>query len=189
MVDAFQQLGYIKLPVDPSQLMEAHGIQTLPYQIAYNPSKSWEDMATLCRCPSGLSFVLSADGQDLRFAACNLQEHPGRVRFTKLHETGHLLRGHLRDSELAEIEANLWAKYAIAPSVLIEELNITTVEEVAQCFGTSKRCAANILKLHLNWQRHRHENQEFDDKILELYWRGKLLEQKGEEAVREIKIQ
>lgn len=38
VVNAFRQLGYIRLPVDPSELLDAHGIQTIPYQIAFNPS-------------------------------------------------------------------------------------------------------------------------------------------------------
>ncbi len=46
------------------------------------------------------------------------------------------MRGHLRDSELAEIEANFWAKYAIAPQVIIEELGLTTIEEIS-AIGTS----------------------------------------------------
>lgn len=115
VVDAFRQLGYIRLPVEPSELLEAHGIQTLAYQIAYDPSTSLDDLMMLCKCPSGISFTIAANGRDFRFIGCNLQESPGRVRFTKLHEAGHLLRGHLQDSELAEIEANFWAKYAIAP--------------------------------------------------------------------------
>lgn len=183
VADAFQKLGYIRLPVDPSELMDAHGIQLLPYQTVYNAAASLEDLATLCRCPNGLSFTLTENGRNLRFVACNLQENPGRVRFTKLHETGHLLLEHFQDSELAETGANLWAKYAIAPPVLVKELGLTTAEEVAQHFGTSMECAANALKQHSNWLRHRRDDREIDDSILELYKRGLLLEQREEEPV------
>ena len=172
MVDAFQQLGYIRLPIDSSELLDAHGIQTIPYQIAFNPSVSLDDLMTLCSCPSGISFTISANGNDSRYIACNLQENSGRIRFTKLHEMGHTMRGHLRDSELAEIEANFWAKYAIAPQVLIEEL--------AQRFGTSLECASNILNQHANWLRHRHDDEALDASILELYARGLLLERRDE---------
>lgn len=168
MVDAFQQLGYIRLPIDPSELLDAHGIQTIPYQIAFNPSVSLDDLMTLCSCPSGISFTISANGNDSRYIACNLQENSGRIRFTKLHEMGHTMRGHLRDSELAEIEANFWAKYAIAPQVLIEELGLTTIEEISQRFGTSLECASNILNQHANWLRHRHDDEALDASILEL---------------------
>lgn len=183
VADAFQKLGYIRLPVDPSELMDAHGIQLLPYQTVY-----LEDLATLRRCPSGLSFTLTENGRNLCFVACNLQENPGRVRFTKLHETGHLLLEHFQDSELAETGANFFAKYAIAPPVLVEELGLTTVEEIAQHFGTSMECAANALKQHSNWLRHRRDDREIDDSILELYKRGLLLKQREEEPVDLIQI-
>ena len=93
---------------------------------------------------------------------------------------GHTMRGHLRDSELAEIEANFWAKYAIAPQVLIEELGLTTIEEMSQRFGTSLECASNILNQHANWLRHRHDDEALDASILELYARGLLLERRDE---------
>lgn len=188
VVNAFRQLGYIRLPVEPSELFEAHGIQTLAYQIAYDSSASLDDLMMLCRCPSGISFTLTTDEHDYRFIACNLQEAPGRVRFTKLHEAGHLLRGHLRDSELAEIEANFWAKYAIAPQVLIEELGLTTAEEISQHFGTSLECASNILSQHANWLRHRHDDEAIDASILELYARGLLLEGRDEKQPKPAQI-
>jgi len=187
VVDAFRQLGYIRLPVEPSELLEAHGIQTLAYQSAYD-SLSLDGLMALCKSPSGISFTLTANGCDLRFVACNLQESPGRVRFTKLHEAGHLLRGHLQDSELAEVEANFWAKYAIAPPVLVEELDLTTVEEIVQQFGTSAECATYILQQHSNWLRHRQDDKAIDDSILELYRRGLLLEQREEETAGLTKI-
>ncbi len=179
-MNAFQQLGYIRLPVEPSELLETHGIQTLAYQSAYD-SLSVDGLMALCKSPSGISFTLTVNGHDFRFVACNLQEPPGRVRFTKLHEAGHLLRGHLQDSELAEIEANFWAKYAIAPPVLVEELGLTTAEEIVRQFGTSAQCASNILQQHSNWLRHRQEDKAIDNSILELYRRGLLLKQREEE--------
>ena len=188
VVNAFQQLGYIRLPVEPSELFEAHGIQTLAYQIAYDSSTSLDDLMMLCKCPSGISFTLTTNEHDCRFIACNLQEAPGRVRFTKLHEAGHLLRGHLQDSVLAEIEANLWAKYAIAPQVLIQELGLTTAEEISQRFGTSLECASNILNQHTNWLRHRHDDEAIDASILDLYARGLLLERRDEKQLKPARI-
>ncbi len=188
MVNAFQKLGYIRLPVEPSELMETYGIQALAYQSVYD-SSSLDDLMELCRCPSGLSFTVTENGHDLRYVACNLQETPGRVRFTKLHEIDHLLRGHLQDSELAEIDANLWAKYAIAPPVIIEELGITTADEVAQRFGTSMECASNVLSQHSNWLWHRQNDKDIDASILALYKRGLLLEQREEETANPMQLQ
>ena len=177
VVNTFQKLGYIKLPIDPSELLEAHGIQSLAYQVAYD-SNSVNSLPKLCKYPSGISFIITENEHTTRFIACNLQEPPGRVRFTKLHELGHVIRGHLQDSETAEIEANFFARYAIAPPVLVEKLGLTTVEEIAQRFGTSMECASYVFKQYTNWLRHQQDDKEIDDSILELYMRGLLLERK-----------
>lgn len=180
VVNTFQKLGYIKLPIDPSELMEAHGIQSLAYQVAYD-SNSVNSLPKLCKFPSGISFIITEKEHAARFIACNLQELPGRVRFTKLHELGHVIRGHLQDSETAEIEANFFARYAIAPPVLVEKLGLTTVEEIAQQFGTSIECASHVSTQHTNWLRHRQDDKAIDDSILELYMRGLLLEGREKE--------
>ena len=64
--------------------------------------------------------------------------------------------------------------------VLIEELGLTTIEEISQRFGTSLECASNILNQHANWLRHRHDDEALDASILELYARGLLLERRDE---------
>lgn len=182
VVDTFEKLGYIRVPVNPSELFETYSIQALSYQSVYDAS-TVEGFSRLVFCPSGLSFTMSQDGIDYRYIACNLQESSGRVRFTKLHEMGHTVRKHLQDSETAEKEANYWAKYAIAPPVLVEELGATTKEEVAQYFGTSLECATYVLMQHENWLRHRRSDKKIDDKIFDLYQRGLLLEKKEREII------
>ena len=40
----------------------------------------------------------------------NDKKDAGRIRFTILHEIGHFVLGHLQQSDLAESEANFFAK-------------------------------------------------------------------------------
>ena len=185
VVETFSKLGYIRLPVNPSELFETFGIQCIAFQSAYD-SSTIDGLSGLLLCPSGLSFTISNNGNDCQYVACNLQESSGRVRFTKLHEMGHTVRNHLQDSETAEIEANFWAKYAIAPPVLVEELGVTTQEEVVKYFGTSMECASNILKYHDNWRRYRKNDRLIDDEILNLYRRGLLLNRKDKKVNEEL---
>lgn len=185
VVETFSKLGYIRLPVNPSELFETFGIQCLAFQAVYD-SSTVEGFSNLLFCPSGLSFTISKDNHINKYIACNLQESPGRVRFTKLHEMGHTVRNHLQDSETAEIEANFWAKYAIAPPALVEELGVTTPEEIAKYFGTSMECASNILKYHENWRRYGKNDRTIDDEILNLYRRGLLLERKDKNINEEL---
>ena len=42
-----------------------------------------------------------------------------RIRFTIMHEIGHIVLDHTEHSDLAESEANFFAKYALAPPPLV----------------------------------------------------------------------
>lgn len=68
---------------------------------------------------------------------------PARVYFTVAHEIGHVVLGHLEHSELAEFEANIFARclltpYGIVRSLEEEEFNI---EFISERFGISLEAA------------------------------------------------
>lgn len=71
--------------------------------------------------------------------------HPkSRVYFTKAHELGHIVLGHLEHSGLAEYEANVFARclvapYGIARIMIREDL---TVEELQNSLCISKEAAS-----------------------------------------------
>lgn len=73
----------------------------------------------------------------------------GRIRWTIFHEIGHVYRGHHdnpddSNSEIEEAEADLFAKYAIAPLPLIRKIGCTSPEEIQDTFNTSHEAATYI---------------------------------------------
>ena len=76
-----------------------------------------------------------------------------RVRFTILHEIGHIALGHKQSSELAEAEANFFAKYAIAPPVLVNYIRPTDYVDVAEAFDISQECAYYSMGYYTKWLR------------------------------------
>lgn len=52
------------------------------------------------------------------------------------------------DSELAEAEANFFAKFALAPPILIHKLNLKTVKEIAERFAISYEAAQYALNFY-----------------------------------------
>lgn len=67
---------------------------------------------------------------------------PGcRIRFTIMHEIAHIILDHTEHSELAESEANYFAKYALAPPPLVYKLHIEDYVELAEKFDLSYECA------------------------------------------------
>lgn len=45
-----------------------------------------------------------------------------RIRFTIMHEIGHIVLNHTEHSQLAEAEANFFAKYSLAPPPLVHKI-------------------------------------------------------------------
>lgn len=99
----------------------------------------------------------------------------GRIRWTVFHEIGHIYRGHHDNpddshSEIEEAEADLFAKYAIAPLPLIRYLKITRPEEIQDTFCTSYEASYNIMDYY--WKRIQfgpHKMESFEIKIIRLF--------------------
>ena len=60
-----------------------------------------------------------------------------RQNWTILHEIGHIVLDHTGHSEHEEDEANFFAKYAIAPPVLIHKIGAKSVMDVYDAFDIS----------------------------------------------------
>ena len=71
------------------------------------------------------------------------------IRFTLAHELGHIRLGHTLDNEIADKEANCFARNLLCPIQLIKGFNLSTAEDYAECFGISEPMAKASLA-HFN---------------------------------------
>ncbi|MDE6434652.1 MAG: ImmA/IrrE family metallo-endopeptidase [Lachnospiraceae bacterium] len=74
-----------------------------------------------------------------------------RQRFSIMHEIGHILLGHKQESDLARIQANYFAAYALAPNPLIHFYDIEDYVELAETFNISQECAMLCAYRYNNW--------------------------------------
>ena len=74
-----------------------------------------------------------------------------RNRFTVMHEIGHIRLGHKTNSLLAEMMANHYAAYALAPSVLIDYYDCDDFVDVMNIFEVSDICAYHCFRRYCNW--------------------------------------
>ena len=75
----------------------------------------------------------------------NEQNITNRVRFTIMHEVGHLIAGHHRNAKREEIEAHFFASQFLMPGVIIAELSRRgyqmNVYDIRRNFGVSMAAA------------------------------------------------
>lgn len=99
----------------------------------------------------------------------NDKKEYGRINFTILHEIGHIVLDHSQHSELAEAEANFFAKYAIAPPVLIDKFRnensyLELLIRIYENFRVTKTAGYNCFKYYLQWRAYfNNVNREYKD--------------------------
>lgn len=76
---------------------------------------------------------------------------PKRIRFTLMHELGHIVIDHTEESDLAEAEANFFAKYALAPPPLVNKVLPEDYIELGDAFDLSNQCARFAFDYYEKW--------------------------------------
>lgn len=93
-----------------------------------------------------------------------------RINRTIMHEIGHYSLGHIDGGEEEEMEANFFAKYALAPPPLVHNLSVITVHSIKKAFDISWQAANYAYKYYNNWLNHgRNEYTDYEIKLLELF--------------------
>ena len=130
----FVKYGVSCVPINGFEIAHKMGIKVIPYS-AIAPSKRWP---LIKKSEDGFSVEMD-NGQWYIFY--NDEKDYGRVNHTIMHELGHIVLDHTEDSELAEKEVIFFAKYALAPPVLIHKLKLDDPESIAQIFEISYEAA------------------------------------------------
>lgn len=146
VTNLFRHYGVCTLPVDVSTLVEKMGIKLKKYSNL--PESSREIMLK----ESLDGFSVETDNGKLCIAY-NDQQIEGRKRYTIMHEIGHIVLGHMGESELAEKEANFFAKYALVPPPLIHELGLDNPEDISDIFEISYEAAEYAYSYYGKWLR------------------------------------
>ena len=93
-----------------------------------------------------------------------------RQRFSIMHEIGHILLGHKQESDLARIQANYFAAYALAPNPLIHLYDIEDYVELAEIFNISQECAMLCAARYNNWLQYgSKEFLPYEDRLIQLF--------------------
>lgn len=97
--------------------------------------------------PDGCSW--NQDG--VNYIAYNDDQKYTRQNWTITHEVGHITLKHTQASNIAEAEANFFAKFALAPPVLIHKYGLSTIGEIMARFDISYTAATNALESYQKW--------------------------------------
>ena len=139
-----------RLPINGFEIANKLGIIVIPYS-AVNEEKR---KALIKEDEDG--FFLKRKGK--YYIYYNDNKIYGRINFTILHEIGHIILDHTQHSKLAEAEANFFAKYTIAPPVLIDKfcndtIYINVLFNIYDNFDVTETSGYNCWRYYLHWKR------------------------------------
>ena len=148
VVDLYAKLKVASIPIDPFIIVKRSGWVVKPYsELSHDAVKALRESHN-----DGCSLF---DPKLKRHVIYYDDFNPMvRVRFTIMHEVGHIVLEHKEESDLANHIANYYAAYALAPSPLIGRRKCEDYIDVANAFNVSRDCAALCFERYMKWLRY-----------------------------------
>lgn len=162
VVDTFEKYNIRCVPISGFEIATKLGATIIPYSV-YS-----DDIKQLLLAESEDGFSVKKDG--VWYIYYNDTKQYGRINNTIMHENGHIVLDHSQESELAEAEARFFAKYALAPPVLIQKLQLKDAYQVHERFDISIEAAGYAFAYYRKWLTYGDdEYTDYERKLLQLF--------------------
>ena len=77
-----------------------------------------------------------------------------RIRFTIMHEIGHIVLDHIEENLVTEMEANFFAKYILVPPCIVHILKLDDYIDIMENFNVSMQVAYYTINYYNNWLKY-----------------------------------
>lgn len=166
VVALFERYDIRNIPINGFELASKMGIKLIPYS-----SLSKAKLKAAIRISPDGFYMESLSGEDLIYYNDTFStDSYERINMTILHEIGHCVLDHQGKSEIEELEARFFAKYAVAPPPLVHRIKPKQPEEIAKAFNISREAACYAFEYYKKWLTYGgKEYTEYEIRILELF--------------------
>ncbi len=154
-------------PVSGFEIATKMGILMIPYS-SLSVKKKMEALKV-----SNDGFYVEENKKEYIFYN-NIDHKYERQNMTILHEIGHCVLDHagLKHTAKEEAEANFFAKYAIAPPVLVDTIKPSCPEMICEHFNISYEAACYAYDYYVTWKKHHKKlgyYTDYEEKLIELF--------------------
>ncbi|MFP7444316.1 ImmA/IrrE family metallo-endopeptidase [Bacillus infantis] len=152
--DFFIKENIDNFPIDPFSIIKTNNWGVISYsELAKEHGVNVSEIVSAFQSEDGYTIY---DGSNFTIAYNDTVQSNGRIRFTLMHEIGHIYMGHLiefdetilRRSTLTEEkykvleqEANTFARNSLAPATVVRRLNLKTEMDIIHYFDISQQAA------------------------------------------------
>lgn len=149
ILDVYKECCVISLPFDCISLLKMKGYVVHSY--SYLKTKNYE-LWELCRKYSDDAFCI----QGTNIIAYNDNAPGARIRFSLMHELGHIVLQHDNTSAVQEDEADYFASCILAPRIIVHQLNSAkknhlTADDIRDYFNISITAANRVIIDYHKW--------------------------------------
>lgn len=145
ILEVYKKCDIKAFPIDCTEILYCYGFKVFTYTYLKDQNPR---LYELSRNYSSDAFKCD------NVIAYNDKMPNGRVRFSLMHELGHYILEHNKETPDCEDEADLFASHILAPRIAIHKKNCRTAEQIHDTFGLSY-CASNRALLdYRNWFNH-----------------------------------
>lgn len=163
VVHMYELYHISRLPIKGFEIAAKMGVKVIPYS-AYS---SLTQSLLLKQSEDGF---LAEKNDGTLHIFYNDSKSSGRINHTIMHEIGHIILFHTEDSNLADAEVSFFAKYALAPPVLIYKSKLNTPREISNIFEISFQAAHYAYIYYQKWIKCSNNHlTSYEIKTLELF--------------------
>lgn len=144
ILDVYDECEIQAFPFDCHKVLEHYGYRIFTYQQLRKTN--YRLYSYCCR--------LSDDAfhyKNLKIVAYDETKLPQRIRFSLMHELGHIILAHNKETPHAEHEANYFASHILAPRMAIYYSRCRNKESIAKLFDISLSAAGLALNDYKTW--------------------------------------
>lgn len=164
VIDTYREYDVRCIPISAFELAVKMGLKVIPY-------------STLSEEKRKVARKISTDGYSVEKRDGSWEIYYNdegnnyeRINRTIMHEIGHFSLGHNHEGELEEMEANFFAKYALAPPPLVHKLLYVDIKSIKYAFDISWEAAKYAYKYYKIWLKRGEKNYtSYEIELLELF--------------------
>lgn len=150
VVELYAECGVNTMPLDPFSIIEKKG-----YILRSYANLKSNVLRGLLSTRNDLEAFNFFDPSIKKYGIFyNTKLNSRRIRFTLMHEIGHIVLGHKEESSLAKKEADFFAAYSLAPYPLINVKECEDCSDVENTFDVSSQCAQIAFASYQNWYKY-----------------------------------
>lgn len=146
IAEIFMECQVRSFPIDCFDILSSYGYRVYSYQ---ELDERNHEVYEMCRTYSEEAFHEKSG----KIVAYNELRPIGRIRFSLMHELGHILLRHPTGADCYEKEANYFASHILAPRIAIHYAGCRNSPETARCFNMTLEAAGYAFQDYRRWRR------------------------------------